>query len=408
MPRLTFLPDILEEHLAEIGFLWGQRLDALSSPDYTFRDFAELDGRILAHLSGVLTTGPRALDLVAAGLDSEDGLETFAAAFSLLNLGDPAGIARVLDQFGAADGERLDGLRDALSYGPAGDHILRVQELSGSPRAGIAIAAATVLARRGPVILPERWVLRCLEHEDAEVRRAMWNLVSIAAAPVDPELTARALADGDSTVAHAALGAAAWNGEAVALEFVRTVAASPGAADFEQLHVLAVLATPSDAGMFGRVLDSVELGPNRFELAGTLGHPGLVGRMIDAMGGTDAEAAAAAGRAFYKVTGVDVESNERAPVNAASAEEGDDFEAEFAAEVMLPDRAAAVAAWQRIEPAVAHVTRLCRGLDLAQPLDQATFDALDMESRREIFMRGRFYGTWAGSPAQLARFPQTA
>lgn len=409
MPRLTFLPDILEEHLAEIGFLWGQRHEALSSPDYTFHDFAELDGRILAHLSGVLTTGPRAPDLVAAGLDSDDGLETFASAFSLLHMADPEGIARLLGQFSAAEDERLDGLRDALAYGPAGDHMAHVQELSGSAQARVAVAAATVLARRGPIALPDGWMNRCLAHDDAPVRAAAWNLLSIVSAPLSPEQTVAALSDDDAVVVNAALNAAIWRGEAVALEVARTTAENPQPDNFALLRMLAVLAAPSEIGVFERILDTEEVGPNRFELAGTFGHPGLVGRLIEAMTGADAEAAAAAGRAFHKLTGVDVESNERVEVAPESADPEDaEFDAEFAMEVMLPDAAAAATAWQRLEPAFAHVSRLCHGLDLTQPLDQTRFDDLDMESRREIFMRGRFYGSWTGSPAQLSVFPQSA
>src|SRR5437879_3769442 len=56
-PALTYIPDILEEHLEELGFLWGLRRTALRSPLYSPRAFTYLEERIVGHLDGILADG---------------------------------------------------------------------------------------------------------------------------------------------------------------------------------------------------------------------------------------------------------------------------------------------------------------------------------------------------------------
>ena len=42
-PKLRYLPDILEEHVEELAFLWGQRRTAIRSPIYTRRALLQLE-----------------------------------------------------------------------------------------------------------------------------------------------------------------------------------------------------------------------------------------------------------------------------------------------------------------------------------------------------------------------------
>ena len=46
-PRATFIPDILEEHLEELAFLWSQRQTALRDPRYTIHELTHLDGNLM-------------------------------------------------------------------------------------------------------------------------------------------------------------------------------------------------------------------------------------------------------------------------------------------------------------------------------------------------------------------------
>ncbi len=99
---------------------------------------------------------------------------------------------------------------------------------------------------------------------------------------------------------------------------------------------------------------------------------------------------------------MDVFTGERAQ---APVEGGDEFDAELADEFPVPDAERARRDWAVLAARLGSAPRICRGLDLGQPLDRAGFDGLDMESRWELCLRGRFYGTWAGSPLALERFP---
>ena len=45
-PIATFIPDILEEHVEELAFLWEQRQAAVRDPRYTMRELTQLEQRI--------------------------------------------------------------------------------------------------------------------------------------------------------------------------------------------------------------------------------------------------------------------------------------------------------------------------------------------------------------------------
>ena len=73
------MPDILEEHLEELAFLWGQRQAALRHPEHTLRSFSGLEERIEAHLHGLLAVGDQANPLLEEKLTCDDELVVFAA-----------------------------------------------------------------------------------------------------------------------------------------------------------------------------------------------------------------------------------------------------------------------------------------------------------------------------------------
>src|SRR5438093_13327929 len=99
----TYIRDILEEHVEELAFLWGQRRTALRSPRYTVRAFFHLEERIAAHLQGVLAVGGEALPLLEDTLRDGDSLAAFAAGYALLHHENHTATARVLDAFTHAE-----------------------------------------------------------------------------------------------------------------------------------------------------------------------------------------------------------------------------------------------------------------------------------------------------------------
>ncbi|MBX6362548.1 MAG: hypothetical protein IRZ00_01660 [Gemmatimonadetes bacterium] len=397
--RLTFLPDVLEEHLEELGFLWGRRPVALRSEAETPRTVRHLDERIQAHVQGVLAVGEKGLDLIAAGLDSDDPLAVFASAFSLLHLGRAELAGRVVDAFVAARGPTLGALRDALAHAPNAEATARLGALLDAPEGAVAVAAAEALAFRGALRLTTDQLVRFLGDPDPAVRLAGWRLTGYLGAELSPKTYAAALRDHDAAVASAALWAGAWCGVPGVLPVARQLAAQASPERLDDLRLLAILAGPADADLFRRLAENAELGPGRLRLLGTLGNPALMHVVLQGMEDADPATAAAAGAAFAKITG------ERVAAARAALTGGDAFEDEFAEEVELPDPERARLVWRRLAPRAGGVARLCRGLDMARPVDAATFAALDMETRTEMFLRSRFHGAWTGSPLQLEAFP---
>ncbi len=402
-PRLTFIPDILEEHLEEVAFLWGRRRIALRSPEYTPRAIADLEERIAAHVQGVVAVAADGIELVRAALASDDADAAFAGAFSLLHTNLPGAEPEVLDAFAAAEGERLAALGEALKHAPLGPAGLgRLALLAGGEPMPRTAMAAEALAFHGALELEPDALSAFLGAEDAAVRCAGWRIVGYLLAPVDAKLYARALRDDEAAVRDAALLAGAWCGVQGVLPAARKIAADAVPEHAATLYLLAVLGAPEDLALFQRIAADPAFGPERFRLAAAYGHPALVDAVLAGMAEEDPAAAAAAGAAFLKLTGVDVFTGERAQ---APVEGGDEFDAELADEFPVPDAERARREWAALAPRLGAAPRICRGLDLGQPLDRAGFDGLDMESRWELCLRGRFHGTWAGSPLALERFP---
>src|SRR5258708_1842890 len=113
--RATFMSDLVVEHAEEIAFLWGQRRASLRSPELTQHNVIELDERIAAHLQGLLVPGESAAALLAERLAADDPLDAFAGALGLARLG--SGPGPLFAALGAAEGERLELLTEALLHG---------------------------------------------------------------------------------------------------------------------------------------------------------------------------------------------------------------------------------------------------------------------------------------------------
>jgi uncharacterized protein (TIGR02270 family) len=403
-PALTYIPNILEEHLEELAFLWGQRRTALRSPRYTFRAFAHLEERVTAHLQGVLAVGDEALPLLEDTLREGDSSAAFAAAYALLHHRDGSATARVLDAFAHADGARLGGLRDALCQGPTGPVLPQIQALAHSPQAPLAVAAAEALAFHTDVGLTDRLVRQFLTDEDVAVRAGGWRLIGYLGMRLDPKTYAAALRD-DPVVKRAALHAGAWCGEPGVVAVGRQLAERPAPEHADALELLAILGGPEDLARFAAIGQRSALGPGRFHLLGCFGHPGLVELLLAGMRDPDAATAVAAGAAFTKMTGAEIESANVARLSNDGSAPADEFAMEFLDEVKLPDPILAQRHWDKVGPQVSQASRMCRGVDVGGALAPERFALLDMESRWEACLRARFHGVWSGSPLRLERFP---
>src|SRR5687767_4431381 len=117
-PTLAYIPDIVEEHFEELQFLWGQRRNALRSATARQRDLRSLEERIEGHATGMLVIGDRLIEFAEPALAADGEMPAFAVTFALLRLGTPAALQQVVQAFETANGQRLEGLRDALAHGP--------------------------------------------------------------------------------------------------------------------------------------------------------------------------------------------------------------------------------------------------------------------------------------------------
>jgi uncharacterized protein (TIGR02270 family) len=405
MTGVAYIPDILEEHLEELAFLWGQRRTALRSARYTVRAFAHLEERVAAHLHGVLAVGGEALPLLEDLVREGDSDAAFAAGYALLHHGDATASARMLDAFARAEDGRLGGLRDALCHGPAGSVLPQIQALTNAAVMTRAVAAAEVFVFHSDFPLDEQRVRRFLHDEDPAVRAGGWGLVGYLGLRLDPKTYAAGLRD-DPFVRRAALRAGAWCGEPGILAVGRKLAEHPAPDNFDALELLAVLGGPEDLPRFATIGRASELGPTRFRLLGCFGHPTLMDLVLAGIRVSDAATAAAAGAAFTKLTGAEIDSGTVAAVSAEGAPPSDEFAREFLDEVRLPSPALAEQHWHKVKARLGQASRLCRGVDVGGPLDPDQFAALDMESRWEASLRARFSGAWSGSPLRLERFPQ--
>jgi len=405
-PTATFIPDILEEHVEELAFLWDQRRTAVRDPRYTIRELTHLEERITAHLQGVLAVGEVALPLLEDTLAGEDPALVFAAAYALLHAKNETATARVRDSFGHAQGPVLAALCDALAQAPLNPGVAPFRELFHGGPAPVGAAAGTILAFHAALEPTIPQIERLLRHEDAVVRQRGWRLVGYLGVPLDAKAYAAAMRDEDPAVRRAALHAGAWCGQPGVLAVCRKLAAQPTPEILDALELLAVLGGPEDVQLVTMLATTSALGPPRFELVGTYGHPGLMDLVLAALTDEDPAIAAAAGAAFTKMTGQNVDSDKKAKLPPENGGEPDEFEAEFQEEVTLPDPDVAQRHWKLVKPVFQQAGRLRRGFDVGGTLTPEVFGALDMESRWEILLRARFEGKWSGSPLRLEAFPQ--
>jgi uncharacterized protein (TIGR02270 family) len=404
-PTLTFIPDILEEHVEEIGFLWGQRRVALRSPIHTKKDLLDLEERIEAHLQGVLAVGDQALPLLEDTLASDDELDVFSAGWALLQRGEDATSAQVLRAFEEAEGDRINGLADALSQTSFDYGMEQIDRIYRSSPGLLSAAAGRVLAFHLSLRTDDERIQSLIVDEDPELRRAGWNLAAFVGTSVDANTYGSAMSNEDPTVRSAAIEAAAWCGEEGILHVCRQLAEEPVAENLDAMQMLAVLGTKDDLARFKNLGTIADLGSERFALLASYGHPSLMGLILDGIEDEDAETAIAAATAFTRMTGLDVESEERVQLAPADAEL-DEFEMEFVDEAFLPDEDLAGRHWEDVGARLGSAVRIRQGYDISSGVDPAALSVLDMESRWSVHLRARFHGQWKGSPVNLEVFPQ--
>jgi hypothetical protein len=178
--KAPLIPEVVHEHLEQLQSLLESYASALRSPEYTAPDLADLKEPVEAHVDALVIAGERIRPLLEEGLAGKERMPVFSAAYVLLRSDQSGAAERVAEALGGAQGEQLDGLRDALCQSPIATILPQLQEAltSGSP--AVALAAAHVLAFDGKLDrnAASRWE-DLLHHETPEVRKAAWRVATI-------------------------------------------------------------------------------------------------------------------------------------------------------------------------------------------------------------------------------------
>ena len=402
---LAFIPDIAEEHFEELQFLWSQRRNALHSAVHTMREMGMLEERIEAHTQGLLVLGEHLPDFVASGLAGDDELPAFAAAYSLLRLGTPVATQHVYEAFVAAEGKRLDGIRQALCHGPAQPLLPALHTLFHTAAPPLAVAAGEALAFHRVLQATPEQLLPLARDEHAAVRQAAWRLAAYCSIALPAPVYDAGLRDDEPGVKEAALIAAAWNGYPGWIAYCRAFAEQPNPEGVPAIALLAAVLPPHEYRAVTALAAAPAFGPERHRIASAFAHPVMIDFLLSEMENADPVTAAGAGSAFAKMLGVPVDSGRRATVPPPNGAPADEFEAEFLDEVQLPDVPKARQHWERVKPKLAHASRVAHGIDVSGGITRETFGLLDMASRRELCLRARLTAGWQGTPLVLEQFP---
>jgi uncharacterized protein (TIGR02270 family) len=406
--KLSYIPEILEEHYEELQFLWSIRRTALRSPSFTLRDVAKFEQRIEAHLQGMLVVGERMRDLVEPGLIEADPNLVFASAFALLRLDRPATTRLVLDHFAVATGPALNGLREALCHAAPSGALDELESLTRTLNPASATAALEVLVWRAlkpPAI--ER-VRPFLASELSAARQSTWRILALLGSPADAKDYSAAMRDDDPIVRTEATWSAGWARVPGILALARRYADTPAAEHLELYRLLAALGTREDLARIECLANDDTIGPPavRVGLLGSFGHPRSASDLIAKMANGDPAVAVAAGEAFRVMTGTDVSSIITAKLPPIAPTGDAALDAEFAEQVRLPDAERARAAWSAMKGQLLNAERICQGQDISRGATVEQLSAFDLASRWYAAVRNRFYGLIGPSLFELKRFAQ--
>lgn len=196
------------------------------------------------------------------------------------------------------------------------------------------------------------------------------------------------ISDPDPEVQFAALHAAAWLLQPWLLQHCRTAELSlPNA---NTVYFLGVLGNSSDIEQIRAGIQVQELGQQRFEACAALGLPELVEDLIASMETDEPRSAIAAGEAFSRITGFDIDSEEVATLPPEDGSEPTEFEQEFLDQAPLPNVMLAKQLWSANQHQFCRGVRYQRGHDVSEGLSEDLTSHLDLRSCWEASVRSHY------------------
>lgn len=170
-PNLRVWRDLLEQHLDEASFLWSQRQMGLLAPNWSLRELARQEERLLAHVDGLVLGGePVAEALLRPALSAGDQARMAAAAFALLE-GMDAGMEAVLEQLRTGSSTQRLILCCVLELSQRDRLGMRLRELLATEDVELVALVLEVLGARGE--LPDNVVESMLCSKESRLQVAI-------------------------------------------------------------------------------------------------------------------------------------------------------------------------------------------------------------------------------------------
>jgi uncharacterized protein (TIGR02270 family) len=299
---LAVIAKILDQHFEEASLLWLRRDRAVGQPQFAIKSLVRLDGRLDAHIDGLLVgesdSPGSAWEILRQGLDSAGPGEAFVGAMLAFQSYDSGRIQRML-QLGGATRENSRALVSALSWLPYEGIAQHLGNLLVAPdRTTRRIAIAALAAHRCD---PGVALSGALSDSDAGVRaRALRATGELGRTDLLEPLRA-AISDSDEECRFwASWSAARFSGNA-SIEVLSEIAGAT------------VMRSEAAAAMAMRVADRAtavvlqsRLGNTRTGViaAGALGDPALAPWLIARM--SERSLARVEGAALSMITGLDL------------------------------------------------------------------------------------------------------
>jgi uncharacterized protein (TIGR02270 family) len=342
------IPDIVEEHWEEAGFLWALRCAAARKPSFSLHNLAELDERVEAHLDGLRVSGQEGWALCRKVAAWEEAGEAFTFGVIALERADEQTLGEIWAKI-EKEPKLTRGLISAFGWVDPPLAQARIPRLLASESpverfVGISAAAINRLRLDGPL-------LAALKDSEGRIRARACRAVGELgrddlASSIAPELNN----ESEAAAFWAAWSLALLRGDAGAMERLRNVAfsASPW-----QYPALELLLRRSDFASAGEIQKRLAKSSDHVRLAiiaaGIVGDPALVPWLCAQM--SNLKLMRLAADTFQTITGADFvldrlrkNSPPRPPV---PEDEGGDAEPDLDGDLTWPEPAAIQKWWDR-------------------------------------------------------------
>jgi uncharacterized protein (TIGR02270 family) len=376
------LPDVLEEHLEELAFLWEQRERFIDSPDWTLESLQAIEERAEAHLDGLRLGAGHSAELARPALIAgEIGVAT-AATFVLMSFGLPELENEILRALATAPPEGRNGIRVGLRHCDIERIGGQLSEIAVSGEPSVRAAAVDILAfHRFP---PPKGIATLLGDPDPEVRRLAFEAAGRFGGPWSYDIVQQALDGEIPALRVAALRASARMGLPGLDDTCRRAGTRPQSPVPEALEFLGVLGDPKDLAVLQNSISRPDLAPAALAGLGALGSVAAIPALIDAM--ADPALVKAAGRGFVRITAADgIEAEEPLPPPEGLS----DAEAASWDTSAPPDPAKARTWWDAEKGRFDEGGRWQCGRDVSKSPLGENFDGLTLASRLDVYLGER-------------------